>query len=91
MPDKTRQFGAYTPQRLIVARRMYDTLPSMISPKTKELTPEQIKELLPYVINAMHEQAVMHGSMYHDGDYLMWMSTVSDEELEDRRFYESDT
>jgi len=91
MPGKSRQFGAYTPQRLIVARRMYDALSSMIAPKTKELTQEQIKEILPHVINVMHEQEVMHGSMYHDGDYLMWMSTVSDEELEDREFYESDT
>lgn len=86
---KPRQFGAFTPMRLIEARRMYDALPSVIATKS-DLTEQQIKKLLPHVINAMFNQETTHGSMYHDGDYLMWMSTVSDEDLEDRRFYESD-
>ena len=75
----------YAPRRLITARSVYDRLVDELQERHNlPMTREELAEVLPFIITLLSDKMFIHDDIYRDNEFLMWLSKVADEHIQDR-------
>ena len=77
----------YASRRMTIARDIYDNIVPDLLQQTPaiHMTREDIEYILPHILSILGTKMFQHDNIYRDNEFLMWLSNVAEEHIEDRR------